>query len=100
VRQDTTVLARGLRLLRHARRARPLGASVLAIAAVVLATRQLMAQPPSPAPLTRPYIVGVATVSPWVALIAGILILIFPRILNYVVAIYLIIIGLIGIFGR
>ncbi|MGH9328201.1 MAG: DUF3096 domain-containing protein [Terriglobia bacterium] len=35
-----------------------------------------------------------------IALIAGILILIFPRILNYVVAIYLIIIGIIGIVGR
>lgn len=36
--------------------------------------------------------------SPVVALIAGILILIFPRLLNYIVAIYLIIIGLYGIF--
>jgi uncharacterized membrane protein HdeD (DUF308 family) len=33
-----------------------------------------------------------------IALIAGILVLIFPRILNYVVAIYLIAIGLIEIF--
>jgi hypothetical protein len=32
-------------------------------------------------------------------LIAGILILIVPRLLNYIVAIYLILIGLIGIFG-
>ncbi|MGH9469945.1 MAG: DUF3096 domain-containing protein [Terriglobia bacterium] len=38
--------------------------------------------------------------SPIVALIAGILILIFPRILNYVVAIYLIIIGLAGLLAR
>jgi len=37
---------------------------------------------------------------PFLALIAGILILIVPRILNYIVAIYLILIGLIGIFGR
>ncbi|MGH8261146.1 MAG: DUF3096 domain-containing protein [Steroidobacteraceae bacterium] len=36
---------------------------------------------------------------PAIALIAGILILIFPRILNYVVAIYLIIIGILGLFG-
>lgn len=36
----------------------------------------------------------------FIALIAGILILVVPRILNYVVAIYLILIGLIGIFGR
>ena len=36
---------------------------------------------------------------PLIALIAGILILIVPRLLNYVVAIYLIIIGLLGLFG-
>jgi len=41
-----------------------------------------------------------ALFSPFLALIAGILILFVPRILNYVVAIYLILIGLIGIFGR
>ena len=41
-----------------------------------------------------------ALASPFLALIAGILILIVPRILNYVVAFYLILIGLIGIFGR
>lgn len=34
-----------------------------------------------------------------IALIAGILILVFPRLLNYVVAIYLIIVGLVGILG-
>ena len=39
----------------------------------------------------------VAHVTPLVALVAGILILIFPRVLNYVVAIYLIIVGLIGL---
>lgn len=36
---------------------------------------------------------------PLVALIAGILILIVPRLLNYVIAIYLIIVGLLGLFG-
>jgi hypothetical protein len=35
--------------------------------------------------------------SPAVALIAGILILLMPRLLNYVVAIYLIVIGIIGL---
>lgn len=35
-----------------------------------------------------------------IALIAGILILIIPRLLNYIVAIYLIVVGLLGIFGR
>ena len=41
-----------------------------------------------------------ALASPFLALIAGVLILLVPRILNYVVAIYLILIGLIGVFGR
>jgi hypothetical protein len=36
---------------------------------------------------------------PVASLIAGILILLVPRLLNYIVALYLIIIGLIGIFG-
>jgi Protein of unknown function (DUF3096) len=35
---------------------------------------------------------------PLIALIAGILILVAPRILNYVVAIYLILLGLLGLF--
>ncbi|MFZ6646359.1 DUF3096 domain-containing protein [Undibacterium sp. TJN25] len=37
--------------------------------------------------------------TPMVSLIAGILILVVPRLLNFIVAIYLIIIGLIGLFG-
>jgi hypothetical protein len=37
---------------------------------------------------------------PIVALIAGILILMIPRLLNYVVAIYLIIIGVLGLLNR
>ena len=39
------------------------------------------------------------SIAPVVALIAGILILIIPRLLNYIVAGYLIFIGLLGIFG-
>lgn len=39
------------------------------------------------------------SLAPLMALIAGILILIVPRLLNYIVALYLIIIGLIGLFG-
>ena len=35
-----------------------------------------------------------------VALIAGILILIKPRLLNYIVAVYLIVIGVIGLIDR
>ena len=37
--------------------------------------------------------------APLVSLIAGILILVAPRLLNYIVAIYLIVIGLIGLIG-
>ncbi|MBV8492003.1 MAG: DUF3096 domain-containing protein [Alphaproteobacteria bacterium] len=40
---------------------------------------------------------SVAHLQPLVALIAGVLILLVPRILNYIVAIYLIIIGIIGL---
>ncbi len=36
-------------------------------------------------------------VQPLVALIAGILILVMPRLLNYIVAVYLIIIGIAGL---
>jgi hypothetical protein len=39
----------------------------------------------------------VAHLSPIAALVAGVLILILPNLLNYVVAIYLILIGLIGL---
>ena len=39
------------------------------------------------------------SVGPLVSLIAGILILLVPRLLNYIVAIYLIVIGLLGLFG-
>ncbi len=39
------------------------------------------------------------TIGPLAALIAGILILVMPRMLNFIVALYLIIIGLIGLFG-
>jgi hypothetical protein len=38
-----------------------------------------------------------AAFQPMVALIAGILILVVPRLLNYIVAIYLIVIGLLGL---
>lgn len=40
---------------------------------------------------------SVANVQPIVALIAGVLILIMPRLLNFIVAIYLILVGIIGL---
>lgn len=39
------------------------------------------------------------TLAPLISLIAGILILLMPKLLNYIVAIYLIVIGLIGILS-
>jgi hypothetical protein len=39
------------------------------------------------------------TLGPLIALIAGILILVMPRLLNFIVAIYLIAIGVIGLLG-
>jgi hypothetical protein len=42
----------------------------------------------------------VTHIGPVAALIAGILILLIPRLLNYIVAIYLIVIGAVGLFGK
>jgi hypothetical protein len=41
-----------------------------------------------------------AHLQPLVALIAGILILLIPRLLNFIVAIYLIIVGVTGLWPR
>jgi hypothetical protein len=41
--------------------------------------------------------IDILTIQPIAALIAGVLILLVPRILNYVVAIYLIVIGILGL---
>ena len=39
------------------------------------------------------------SLAPLISLLAGILILVMPKLLNFIVAIYLIVIGLIGLFG-
>jgi hypothetical protein len=39
------------------------------------------------------------SLTPLVSLIAGVLILVIPRLLNYIVALYLLVIGLFGLFG-
>lgn len=41
--------------------------------------------------------VNLVTIQPLVALVAGILILLMPRLLNYIVAIYLIVVGITGL---
>lgn len=42
--------------------------------------------------------INIVAFQPLVALIAGILILVIPRLLNYIVAIYLILIGISGLW--
>ncbi len=42
--------------------------------------------------------VSTLALTPLISLVAGILILVMPRLLNYIVAIYLIIAGLLGLF--
>ena len=42
--------------------------------------------------------ISALTLTPLISLIAGVLILVMPRLLNYIVAIYLIIAGLLGLF--
>ncbi|WP_274627724.1 DUF3096 domain-containing protein [Arvimicrobium flavum] len=44
-------------------------------------------------------VAGIA-LTPLISLIAGVLILIMPRLLNYIVAFYLIFIGLLGLFPQ
>lgn len=39
------------------------------------------------------------SLAPLISLVAGILILIVPRMLNYIVALYLIVVGIIGLIG-
>jgi hypothetical protein len=39
------------------------------------------------------------SIGPVISIIAGVIILIFPKLLNYTVAIYLIIMGILGLFG-
>jgi hypothetical protein len=42
--------------------------------------------------------INIITIQPLVALIAGILILLVPRLLNFIVAIYLILVGVVGLW--
>ncbi|HVZ51990.1 MAG TPA: DUF3096 domain-containing protein [Pseudolabrys sp.] len=42
-------------------------------------------------------VVSIAHLQPIVAIVAGVLILLMPRLLNYIVAIYLILVGLLGL---
>jgi len=44
--------------------------------------------------------IGNLPLTPLISLIAGVVILIMPRLLNYIVALYLIIVGLLGLFPQ
>ena len=39
------------------------------------------------------------SLAPLISLIAGVLILVMPKLFNFIIAIYLIVIGLVGLFG-
>lgn len=51
-------------------------------------------------PFTEESMLHMVILQPLAALVAGILILVLPRVLNYIVAIYLIVIGIAGLLGR
>jgi hypothetical protein len=74
------------RLCRHRRRGGETRGTIPAFSAALTPTKGL------------PMTIDIVAIQPLVALIAGILILLVPRLLNYVVAIYLILIGLIGLW--
>lgn len=59
-----------------------------------------LSSPSMPITLRMPAIENPASWSPVFALVAGLLILMVPRVFHYIVAIYLILIGLIGLLGR
>ncbi|MBZ9998095.1 DUF3096 domain-containing protein [Mesorhizobium sp. BH1-1-4] len=42
--------------------------------------------------------ISTLALTPLISLMAGVLILVMPRLLNYIVALYLIVVGLIGLF--
>jgi hypothetical protein len=62
-----------------------------------LGTGRLWAHYRSACHQETPMTITTAHITPLVALIAGILILIVPRLLNYIVAIYLILVGIMGL---
>jgi hypothetical protein len=62
-----------------------------------VAPRRSVFARPHDKPIGKPMVITAEHITPLVALIAGILILIMPRLLNFIVAIYLIIIGLTGL---
>jgi len=62
--------------------------------------RQIKSSAGQPAPATMAIHINQVMLQPIIALIAGIPILVVPRILNYIVAIYLIIVGVLGLWSH
>jgi len=60
--------------------------------------RQSLAGIPAEPERMLPMTMSTIALTPLISLIAGVLILVMPRLLNYIVAIYLIIAGLLGLF--
>jgi Protein of unknown function (DUF3096) len=75
----------------------PGGSVLLPWQASIMRTQQIPEIDQMIIPISTLIVAGVS-LSPLISLIAGILILIMPRLLNFIVAIYLIIIGLVGLF--
>ena len=42
-------------------------------------------------------VISISNLAPIIAIIAGVLILVMPRLLNYIVAVYLILVGILGL---
>jgi Protein of unknown function (DUF3096) len=63
----------------------------------ILLARLAQAHSCTTKPIGKPMVITAAHITPLVALIAGILILVMPRLLNIIVAVYLIIVGLTGL---
>jgi hypothetical protein len=64
-------------------------------AAELSVTQSHSSSPHSPTNKVQIMVITAAHLTPWVAIIAGILILIMPRLLNFIVAIYLIFVGVV-----
>jgi hypothetical protein len=80
------------------RRCKPLAVAVLAARIALSPIRILLLVPVlTPPVLETQMTLSMTHLQPIVALIAGVLILIMPRLLNFIVAIYLILVGIIGL---
>ncbi len=65
-----------------------------------LAVLPALSSPSMPASIRMPTLGAPASWTPVAALVAGIVILLVPKVFQYVVAVYFILIGVIGLVGR